>query len=128
MGADHQSAQEAREADHQQHQAQRIAEEQARLTQHHQANMASPKPTWAPPPVYRTREQIETEARQNVQRGYEQAHDEAAANYKIAKEDHTRESLNLPPAQTAYEARKAAYLKQIEQRRQQNRDQEHDRD
>lgn len=116
------------DADHQRHQAQRLAAEQERLTQQNDLNFNMPKPEDAPPPHYKTKQEIEAEARKNVRTAHETARDDLAARHKIAQEDHEREAAGYPPAKGNYEARKAAYLARVQRQRQsQEREQSHER-
>jgi hypothetical protein len=116
------------DADHQQHQAQRIADEEARLTKHHELNISAPRPTWAPVPTMPTADQIRADARKNVQTGHEQSRDDLEARHKIAAEDHERQAGGYPAVQGNYDARKAEYMAKIKQRRERERQQEHDHD
>ena len=105
------------EADYQQHQAQRIAAEQERLTQHNDLNFNMPRPQNAPPPHYKTKQEIEAEALKNVQAGYETGRDDLEARHRIVQEDHERQAAGYPAAQGSYEARKSAYMARAQQRR-----------
>lgn len=118
MDAAHWTTLHSHDTDYAQQREQRIAAEAERLEQHYEALFNMPRPKNVPPPPLKTGDQIRDEAIQNVDDGHIRSRDEIVADHKIAKEDHVRETLDIPRKDNASQKeRRAAYMKQLGQQR-----------
>lgn len=124
MVASHGVSQQANKAMYERHKESLVADETARMAQDRENKMAGPHPDWAPPPPVPTQEQLKPQATHTVSQNHQVDQDRREAAHRIKREDHTRQSLDLPPAQSQYEQRKAAYLQQIKASRERTQDRE----